>query len=252
MLKVVAIFKRKFFENLVPLLGELKIKLPAEVKIYFVDFSSKEIEKAKEFLKRFSLEKNIVLTGEDIEDILKKENPYLVVLPRPKMNPLLHAFKKAWSEKEVEETSDYNFLLIDEGTTEIKKALVYVDTENTSENYIREVYNFLTRLKIEFKFFTVFDEHYYEFLIKKDHPETEARQILGQMFEDYVHEVMEKIKKALSLEHVEVISTKGELRKALPFFAAYHRFDIFFISHSLEDKDAIVENAQTSVGIFKN
>jgi len=134
----------------------------------------------------------------------------------------------------------------------LKKALLYVDRDNCSENYIRNAYKFLTSLGIDFKFTTIFDENYFEFLLKKEHPEMEAKEILGGMFEDYIAAVREKIKKALNLEQVEILPLKGEERKSLPYFAKLHNYDLLVISQAIQDRDEVIQNSETSLAIFEN
>jgi flagellar biosynthesis component FlhA len=135
---------------------------------------------------------------------------------------------------------------------QIKKVLFYVDRDSASEDYIKTVYQFFTRWGVDFEFTTVFNDRYFELLIKKEHPEQEAKEILGKMFEDYVTAVREKIKKTLGLERVEILPLKGEPRKTLPYFAKTHGYDLVVLSHAYEDKNEIIENSETSVAVFKN
>ena len=189
---------------------------------------------------------------EEPEEAVEREYPFLAILPRPRIAPIIHAFKKPWSEKLAQRDERHNYLLVQEGTEQIKKVLFYVGRDGASEDYIKTVYQFLTRWGVAFEFTTVFNDRYFELLIKKEHPEQEAKEILGKMFEDYVKAVREKIKKTLGLERVEILPLKGEPRKTLPYFAKTHGYDLVVLSHAYEDKNEIIENSETSVAVFKN
>jgi len=242
------LFKDKIFPEVISVGRDIGSRLNAKVKICVTDMSSED-------LKNITISKDIFkveICPKDFQDILEEENPFLTLLPRPKVSPIVHAFIKPWSEKLVEATDRWNFLLVEQNMDSIKRALLYVDRDTSSEEYIKESYKFLKTWGIAFEFVTVFDERYYELLIKKEHPEQEAKELLGHMFEDYVNAVRKKIKKVLNLEKVEIIPLKGEVRKTLPYFAKVHKYDLLVISHAYEDKNELIENSETSVAVFKN
>jgi len=54
------------------------------------------------------------------------------------------------------------------------------------------------------------------------------------------------------LENVEILPLKGEVGKTLPYFAKKHGYDLLIISHAYDTKDELIENSETSVGVFKN
>jgi len=241
------LFKDRVFPEVLEVGLEIAEKTGWELEVFAKELPAEELKK--------HLPPGVdipIITGGNFEEVLEREKPYLALLPRPKVSPFIHIFKKPWSEKLVESTDRWNFLLIQEGSEKIEKALLYVDRDIASENYIRETYDFLTRWGVEFHFVTVFDERYYEVYIKKEHPEQEARELLGQMFEDYVEAVRRKIKEALGLEKVEIIPLKGEVRKTLPYFAKRHRYDLLVFPHAHPDKVELIENSETSVAVFKN
>ena len=250
--KLLILFKEEIFP---PLLAQGKLiaeKLRLEPLIYCTGCGEQILNSLKEELQKLNFQAEVESTDLDPEEVLEKEKPYLTLLPKFELNPIAHAFKKPWSEKLAIELEKFNLLLLRVDSPKIQKALLYVDRDNSSDNYIRNAYKFLTALGVEFKFTTIFDERYYELLIKKEHPELEAKEILGRMFEDYINAVREKIKKALNLEHVEILPLKGEERKSLPYFAKLHNYDLLVISHAHNDKDEIVQNSETSLAIFEN
>ncbi|HIP98363.1 MAG TPA: universal stress protein [Aquifex aeolicus] len=239
------LFKERIFRETLDVGMDLAAKTGMKVKI----FAPKLEEEVK---KHLSGKAELFSYEGDPKEIIERENPFLVVLPRPKIAPIVHAFKKPWSEKIAEGDDKHNYLLVQEGAKEIKKVLFYVDRDLSSENYIRTVYGLLTQWGVDFKFTTVFDERYFELLIKKEHPEEEAKELLRRMFEDYVKAVRERLKKILGLEKIEILSLKGEVRKTLPYFAKTHGYDLLVLSHAYEDKNELIENSETSVAIFKN
>ena len=242
------LFKDRVFPEVLKVGIEIVQRTGWELEVFAKELPEEEVEK---YLPA-GVDIPIITGGGDFVEVLDRENPYIALLPRPKVSPFVHIFKKPWSEKLVESTDRWNFMLLQEGQEEIKKALLYVDRDIASEKYIRETYNFLTRWGVEFQFVTVFDERYYEVYIKKEHPEQEARELLGEMFEDYIEAVRRKIKEALGLEKVEIIPLKGEVRKTLPYFAKRHRYDLLVFPHAHPDKVELVENSETSVAVFKN
>jgi hypothetical protein len=224
-------------------------RLGADWKIYCLKCKAEELNRLKEISKELKVS---IETADKLEEILKKENPFLTILQKPNVSPIVHAFKKPWSEKVVEKCNEYNFLIVKEGNPSINKVLFYVDRDTASENYIKTVYEFLTKLGVEFKFTTVFDERYFIVLLQKEHPEQEARELLGKMFEDYINQVREKIEKILGLKKVEILPLKGEVGKTLPYFAKKHGYNLLVISHAFETKNELIENSETSVALFKN
>jgi len=247
--KLLILFKDKIFPEPIEVGRFIVDRLKADWKIYCTECDKGELNRLKELLG--DAEVPVEVEG-DFKEILEREKPFLTLLPKPSIAPLLHAFRKPWSEKLVEEDEEHNFILVREGKPSIKKVLFYIDRDAAGENYIRTVYEFLKKLGVEFKFTTVFDERYYVFLLKKEHPEQEARELLGKMFEDYIQEVREKIEKILELENVEILPLKGEVGKTLPYFAKKHGYDLLIISHAYDTKDELIENSETSVGVFKN
>ncbi|HIO41666.1 MAG TPA: universal stress protein [Aquifex sp.] len=241
------LFKEKIFNEVLSVAKDIATKFQLKVKVYTQDIPQEELEKISQ-----KWDFDVVSSSEDFETILEKERPFLTLLPRPKVSPIVHAFVKPWSEKLVESTDRWNFLLVEQGMEKIKKVLLYVDRDTSSDNYIRSTYEFLKKWGVDFEFVTVFDERYFELLIKKEHPEQEAKELLGRMFEDYISAVREKIKKVLQLEKVEILPLKGEVRKTLPYFAKVHKYDLLVISHAYEDKNELIENSETSVAVFKN
>lgn len=245
---LLVLFKDEIFSEVLSVAFDIATKLQLEVKVLATDIPPEELEKKLPSEGKFK----IIREGGSFEEILERETPFLTLLPRPKVAPIVHAFKKPWSEKLVESTDRWNFLLVEQGTERVKKALLYVDRDTASDTYIRTTYEFLRKWGMEFEFTTVFDERYFELLIRKEHPEQEAKELLGRMFEDYIQAVRERIKKALQLEKVEILPLKGEVRKTLPYFAKLHGYDLLVISHAYEDKNELVENSETSVAVFKN
>ncbi len=250
--KLLIIFDEKVYPATLKVAGWIASKLGAEIETYCIDCTKETLRSLEGNLEEEGLPVKVKVSEDDPLEVVEREKPYLVVVPKPRVNPITHAFKKPWSEKLAMELEDTNILLVEEETDRIEKVLLYVDRDKSSDSYIRSAYEFLTRLGVEFKFTTIFDERYYELLIKKEHPEMEAKEILGRMFEDYVNAVREKIKKALNLEKVEILPLKGEERKTLPYFVKLHGYDMLVISHAAEDKDEIIENSETSLAIFKN
>jgi len=239
------LFEEKIFPETLKVAVDIATKTGMTLKI----FAPKLEEEVK---KHLSGKAQFLSYEGDPEEVIEKENPFLVVLPRPKIAPIVHAFKKPWSEKIAEGDDKHNYLLVQEGAKEIRKVLFYVDRDISSESYVRTVYEFLTQWGVNFEFTTVFDERYFELLIKKEHPEQEAKELLGKMFEDYTKAVREKLKKILGLEKTEILPLKGEVRKTLPYFAKTHGYDLLVLSHAYEDKNELIENSETSVAIFKN
>ena len=248
--KLLLIFRNKVYPELLTVAKELVSKLEAQLKVYL--FESGGIENLERLLKEEGITAEVLKGEGDITEILSSENPYLVLMPKPKISPLVHAFKKPWSESIAENNEGYNFLLVQEGFSEIKKVLLYVDRDNASDEYIRETYQFLKTWGVEFEFTTIFDERYFALLIKKEHPEEEAKELLGRMFEDYIQAVRERIKKVLNLNEVEILPLKGEVGKTLPFFAKRHGYDLIVISHAYDAKNELIENSETCVAVFKN
>lgn len=242
------LFKEKVFPEVLSVASDIASKLHFRVKVFASDIPPEELEKSLPQGENFEL----IRERGDFGDILEREEPFLTLLPRPKVAPLLHAFRKPWSERLVESTDRWNFLLVQQGTARIERALLYVDRDTASDDYIRTAYEFLVAWGVEVNFTTVFDERYYELLIKKEHPEMEAKEILGRMFEEYIEGVRNRIKEALRLERVEIIPLRGVAGKALPFFAKKHRYDLLVISHAYEDKEKLIENSETSVAVFTN
>jgi len=226
--------------------SDIASKIPAEVKIFIKDVPKEELNALSTEGREFQ----IFPTDEDFEKILERENPYLTLLPRPKVDPLLHTFKKPWSESLVESTDRWNFLLVQQETEKISKALLYADRDKTTETYLRSAYEFLTAWGIEFHFVTVFDEEHFEILLKKEHPEQEAKELLGHLLEEYIAAVRNRIEKVLQLEKVELITLKGAVGRELPLFAKKHRFDLVVFPHNLDQKEELVENSQTSLAAF--
>lgn len=241
------LFKEKVFNEVLSVASDIASKFQLKVKLYAQDVPNEELENISQ---KWNFE--VIKSSEDFETILEKENPFLALLPRPKVSPIVHAFVKPWSEKLVESTDRWNFLLVEQGMEKIEKVLLYVDRDKTSDNYLRFAYEFLKKWGVNFEFVTVFDERYFELLIKKEHPEQEAKELLGRMFEDYISAVRERIKKVLQLEKVEILPLKGEVRKTLPYFAKVHKYDLLVISHAYEDKNELIENSETSIAVFKN
>ena len=241
------LFKEKVFNEVLSVASGIALKFQLKVKLYAQDVPNEELENISQ---KWNFE--VIKSSEDFETILEKENPFLALLPRPKVSPIVHAFVKPWSEKLVESTDRWNFLLVEQGMEKIEKVLLYVDRDKTSDNYLRFAYEFLKKWGVNFEFVTVFDERYFELLIKKEHPEQEAKELLGRMFEDYISAVRERIKKVLQLEKVEILPLKGEVRKTLPYFAKVHKYDLLVISHAYEDKNELIENSETSIAVFKN
>jgi len=247
--KFLIILRKDIFKEPLLVAKQIQEKLDGEFVVYVTEDLKQQAEK---LVKETGLRTTLSISDEALEDVIEKEKPFLVILPRKRMSPIMHAFKKYWSESLVESFSSYNFLLVEEGFPEIKRALLYVDRDTAGENYIKNAYLFLKKLNVEFEFVTVFDERYYTLLIKKEHPEQEARQILGNMFEDYINAVREKIKKVLNLEKVEILPIKGEVHKALPYYVKVHKYDLLVISHVYDTKEELIENSETSVAVFEN
>jgi len=246
------LFKEKFFPSLLEVAKHISNRLGLEAVVYCLQCEESKLSELKEVLEGLNFAARLELSDLDPEEVLEQERPYLTLLPKFEINPIAHTFKKPWSEKLAIDVENGNLLLLRSENSRLKNALLYVDRDNCSENYIRNAYNFLTALGVEFKFTTIFDERYYEFLIKKEHPETEAKEILGGMFEDYIAAVREKIKKALNLEQVEILPLKGEERKSLPYFAKFHNYDLLVISQAIQDRDEVIQNSETSLAIFEN
>jgi len=250
--KLLILFKEEFFPSLLEVAKYISDKLELEAVVYCLHCEESKLSEIKGILESLNFSARLELADLDPEEVLEQERPYLTLLPKFEVNPIAHAFKRPWSEKLVMETENVNLLLLKVENPRLKKALLYVDRDNCSENYIRNAYKFLTSLGADFKFTTIFDEKYFELLIKKEHPETEAKEILGRMFEDYISAVREKIKKALNLEHVDILPLKGEERKSLPYFAKFHNYDLLVISQAIQDRDEVIQNSETSLAIFKN
>jgi hypothetical protein len=246
--KLLILFKDKIFKEPIEVGKFIVDRLKVDWKIYCSKCGEEERKKLNELLGESEVP---VEFGGDMEEILEKERPFLTVIPKPDVSPLIHAFRKPWSEKLVEDNEEYNFLLVKEGNPSIDKVLLYVDRDSSSEDYIRNTYQFLTKLGVEFKFTTVFDERYFILLLKKEHPEQEAKELLRKMFEDYINQVREKIEKTLGLEKVEILLLKGEVGKTLPYFAKKHGYNLLVISHAYDTKKELVENSETSVAVFR-
>lgn len=250
--KLLIVFHKKFYPNVLKVGKSVSQKLDLLPKVVLVSLPREEKEEVRKLLGKLGWNPEVVEREKDPAQVIREEKPYLVILPKPKVAPLVHIFLKPWEERFAEETQSVNLLLVYEETQEVKRALLYVDRDRASEDYIRESYNFLKRWGVEFEFLTVFDEKNFELLIRKEYPEQEAKELLGKMFEDYIEAVREKIKRVLGLEKVEIIPLKGEVRKSLPYFAKRHRYDLLVISQAYEEKDELVENSETCVALFKN
>jgi len=247
--KFLIIFRKEVFEEPLLVAKQIQEKTGGEVVIYTPEELKENLEKLKGDLK---LKAEIFTSDEAPEEIIEKEKPFLVILPRKRIAPLIHAFKKYWSEKLIEDSEKYNFLLVEQGFSEIKRVLLYVDRDKASERYIKTIYEFFKTLEVDFEFTTVFDERYFALLIKKEHPEMEAKQILEEMVEEYIKAVRKKLKETLHLEKVDIVPLKGEIQKALPFYAKLHRYDLLVISHAYDTKEELIENSETSVAVFEN
>jgi hypothetical protein len=248
--KFLIIFRNEVFKEPLLVAKQVREKLEGEIVIYIPENLKGTLENLLKDLKLINVK--VQISEEKPKKTIENEKPYLIILPRKRVAPIVHAFKKYWSEKLIEDLEKYNFLLVEEGFTELKKALLYIDRDVASEKYIKTAYQFLKDLEIEFEIITVFDERYFTLLIKKEHPEMEAKQLLGKMFEDYINAVREKVKKALNLEKVEILPIKGEVHKALPYYVKTHNYDLLVISHAYDTKDELIENSETSVAVFEN
>lgn len=240
------LFKDKVFPNLLSLGREIAERLSLKVSVFASEVPKGELEGILEPFKGFE----IVSEDGDFLEVIERVDPYLVLLPRPRISPLVHAFKKPWSEALVEETDRWNFLLVWEDAERIERVLVYTDRENCREGYLNEVYQFLTEWGVEFKFVTVFDEEAVDILIEREYPEEEAKEILGKIFEDYISSVRNCIKENLGLEEVDLIPLKGDTVRSLDFFAVRHKWDLVILPHGVENKADFAESLQTSIGLF--
>ncbi|NPB05600.1 MAG: hypothetical protein GXO08_04380 [Aquificae bacterium] len=250
--KLLVLLKDRVFPEVLREAKRISDRLGFAVEVYCLRCGGDRVRELLEVLNSLQLTTEVKGSDRPPKEVLVEERPYLTLLPKPRLNPLAHAFKKPWSEKLAEEVDEFNLYLVEEGLDEPRRALLYADRDRSSEAYLREAYRFLSALGVEFKFVTVFDERYYELLIKKEHPEVEAKEILGRMFTDYVNAVREKVKRALGLERVELIPLKGEEGRTLPYFARTHGFDLLAVSHAVESKEEIVENSETHLLLFKN
>ena len=240
------LFKDKVFPNLLSLGKEIEERLSLKVAVFASEVPKEELEKVLKNFRSFE----IISETDEFLEVIERVDPYLVLLPRPRISPLVHAFKKPWSEALVEETDRWNFLLVWEDTERIKSALVYTDRANCFEGYLKGVYKFLTNWGLEFKFVTVFDEEAVDILIEREYPEEEAKEILGKIFEDYISSIRKCIKEKIGLEEVDLIPLKGDTIRSLDFFAVKHKWDLVILPHSVRNKSDFVESLQTSLGLF--
>jgi len=241
------------FKNL-KIVKTITKKLERKLILLLIEVPQQEIEKVELFLEGEGIQFEIKdrIEAGLLKEEIRKEKPDLFVLTQEKISPLEHIFRITSSEKMVKELENVNVLLLWEDAEEINKVLINVDKETATPFYIKSTFLFVKKLGVKFDFITSFYESFYEFRLRKTHPDEEAKQILLQLFEEHVETVKRKIAESLKGEKAELVVIKGDPKKEIPYFARRKGYDLLIINEHIEDRDSYIENSQNSVGIFKD
>ncbi|WP_457642965.1 hypothetical protein [Persephonella sp.] len=229
-------------------------KLNKRLVLLLVDIPEEEKKKAEEQLRAENIDfelKNQLEFGEAKEHI-KGEKPDLLVLTQEKISPLEHIFKLTSSEKLVKSFENIDILMLLEDTDRIEKVLINVDKETSTPYYISATYLFVKKLGVQFDYITSFYESFYEYRLRKTHPDEEAKQLVMELFKEHLEIVKRKIAEGLKGEKVELVVIKGDPKKEVPYYARRRGYDLLIVNENIENKESYIENSETSVGIFKD
>jgi len=241
------------FNNL-KVVKKIAQKLDKKLLLLLINVPEEEKQKVLVFLQDTGIDYEIKnqMEFESAKEEIKREKPDLLVLTQEKISPLEHIFRITSSEKFVKEFEDINILMLLEDVDDIKKVLINVDKETSSSFYIKSTYLFVKKLGVEFDFITSFYESFYEYRLKKTHPDEEAKQLVLDLFKEHVEIVKRKLAESLEGEKVELIVIKGDPKKEIPYFARRKKYDLLIINEDIDDRESYIENSETSVGIFKD
>jgi len=229
-------------------------KLDKKLVLLLIDIPEEERLEVLRVLSDSSVEfelKNNLEFGEAKEHI-KQEKPDLLVVTQEKVSPLEHIFRLTSSEKLVKSFENIDILMLLEDTDSINKVLINIDKETSTPFYIKSAFLFVKKLGVQFDFITSFYESFYEYRLKKTHPDEEAKQLVLDLFKEHVEVVKRKIIEGLKGEKVELVVIKGDPKKEIPYYARKKGYDLLIINEDIENKESYIENSETSVGIFKD
>ncbi len=220
--------------------------------IVLVGFSEEKKEKVDKQLKDagFSYDIKLFETTGEAKAFLEEMKPDLVIISQEKVDPFIHIFKITDAEKFVKKLNEYNLLLLWEDTEKIEKILINMDYETATEEYVKISFEFASKVAKEFEFIYSFFESFYEYRLRKTHPDEEAKQLLTQMFEEHVGKIKDVMKKAIGDNPVKLRVIKGDPKKEVPYFSRTHKYDLLIINAHIEDRESYIENTENSVGIF--
>jgi hypothetical protein len=226
-------------------------RLNGTLYIYLLNVKEFNLQKLEQELKEEGIHYEVEIF-DDIKTLKSKiteHNPDIVILTEEKINPLKHIFTHTSAEKLLKHIENYNIILLQENEDNIQKALIYV-TKDSTEFYIKNSYEFVKQIIGKVTFVYSFFEDAYQVSIKKTHTEEEAEEILEAMFDEKKKEINERIKKAINNEPYKLITILGEPKKDINLFAKSKGYNFMIVSNNVEDKKALIENLQISLGIF--
>ncbi|NPA17519.1 hypothetical protein [Persephonella sp.] len=229
-------------------------KLNKKLVLLLIDVPDDEKSEVSRFLSDSNIEFELKnqLEFDEAKEHIKQEKPDLLVVTQEKVSPLEHIFRITSSEKLVKSFENIDILMLLEDADSINKVLINVDKETSTPFYIKSAHLFVKKLGVEFDFITSFYESFYEYRLRKTHPDEEAKQLVLDLFKEHVEIVKRKIAEGLEGEKVELVVIKGDPKKEIPYYARRRGYDLLIINEDIDDKESYIENSETSVGIFKD
>ncbi|EDP74031.1 hypothetical protein HG1285_05038 [Hydrogenivirga sp. 128-5-R1-1] len=187
-----------------------------------------------------------------ITEVLEKENPYMIILHKKKVDPFISIISKPEHIKILDKFKKANFLFLEEGTTKIEKIGIILDFESEYDfsEFIQEAYKISTILDGEPEFVFSFYEEYYETALMKTHTGAEAKEIINQMRQEEIENTKTIIAKALNGEHARLKVLSGDPKKRIPLYLHENKFDLAVLSHHTNHLDNYISNIEISIAII--
>ena len=252
--KIIFLQKDHLNLNNLKAVKDIAHKLDKKLIILLIDIPEEEKEKVKEILSESKIHYEIKnqLEYDEAKEEIKSEKPDLLVITQEKVSPLEHIFRTTSSEKLIKGFENIDILMLLEDVSSINKILINVDKETSTSFYIYSSYLFASKLNVEFDFITSFYESFYEYRLRKTHPDEEAKQLVADLFKEHLEVVRRKIADGLKGARAELLIIKGDPKKEIPYYARKKGYDLLIINENISDKESYIENSETSVAIFKD
>jgi hypothetical protein len=189
---------------------------------------------------------------ETIKFVIEKENPYLTILHKRKVDPFISIISEPEYIKITQLFKETNFLFLDEETTKIEKVGVIIDfiDELDFTEFLKQSFELSKILDGEPEFLFSFYEEYYEMALMKTHTEAEAKQIINDMKKEKIENIKSKLAVALDGKPANLKILSGNPKKRIPYYLHENKFDVAILSHYTKNLDNYLSNIEISIGII--